>query len=63
MYSELDQIAGIGPKRKSMLLKHFGGVDQIRRASLEALAGLPGITPRLARVMKSALSLNDVDAG
>jgi len=63
MHSELDQIAGIGPKRKSMLLKHFGGVDQIRRASLEALAALPGITPQLARTMKSALSINDAEPG
>jgi len=56
MSSQLDRIAGIGPKRKSMLLKHFGGVEQIRQAPLDALQALPGISPELAQTIKSVLS-------
>ncbi|SEM36316.1 Excinuclease ABC subunit C [Mesobacillus persicus] len=41
--SLLDEIPGIGEKRKKMLLKHFGSVKKMREASLEELmsAGLP----------------------
>jgi len=41
--SLLDDIDGIGEKRKKMLLKHFGSVKKMREASLEDLtaAGLP----------------------
>ncbi len=41
--SALDDLPGVGPKRKKLLLKHFGSVKNIREASVEALqeAGLP----------------------
>ncbi|WP_332649784.1 excinuclease ABC subunit UvrC [Lysinibacillus sp. 54212] len=41
--SVLDEIEGIGPKRKQQLLKHFGSVKKIREASIEQLleAGIP----------------------
>lgn len=41
--SELDKIPGVGPKRKTQLLQHFGSVKKIREASTEELqkAGLP----------------------
>ena len=41
--SELDQIEGIGPKRKLQLLNYFGSVKKIREASLQDLieSGLP----------------------
>jgi excinuclease ABC subunit C len=41
--SMLDEISGIGEKRKKMLLKHFGSVKKMREANLEELvaAGLP----------------------
>lgn len=41
--SVLDEIAGVGPKRKQQLLKHFGSVKKIREASVEQLieAGMP----------------------
>lgn len=35
--SELDRIPGIGPKRRRLLLNHFGSVKRIREASLEEL--------------------------
>lgn len=42
--SELDQIEGIGEKRRNALLKHFGSMDAIKAASLEALAEAPTMT-------------------
>ncbi len=41
--SALDNIAGIGPKRKQRLLRHFSSLDDIQRASIEEIqaAGLP----------------------
>ncbi|WP_124071657.1 excinuclease ABC subunit UvrC [Filibacter tadaridae] len=41
--SVLDGLTGVGPKRKKLLLKHFGSVKKIREASVDSLqeAGLP----------------------
>lgn len=36
-YSELDQIPGIGPKRKQLLLKHFSSISAIKAASVMEL--------------------------
>ncbi|MFS0574943.1 excinuclease ABC subunit UvrC [Sporosarcina sp. 179-K 3D1 HS] len=43
LVSALDGLPGVGPKRKKLLLKHFGSVKKIREASVEELreAGLP----------------------
>ena len=40
--SELDAIAGIGPKTKELLLKKLGSVKKIKEAEFEALAALVG---------------------
>lgn len=48
-YSELDEIVGIGPKRKRLLIKHFGSVDKIKKASVDEIAGVKGIDERTAR--------------
>jgi excinuclease ABC subunit C len=50
--SVLDSVPGIGPRRKIALLKHFGSIDRIKDASLEALTEIPGITIKLARKIK-----------
>ena len=47
-HSELDAIPGIGPGKKKLLLKHFGSVENIRSASLEALMGVKGINRTIA---------------
>ena len=39
-YSQLDQIPGVGPKRKQELLKHFSSIAAIKQASLEELMRL-----------------------
>ncbi|KAF1681468.1 MULTISPECIES: excinuclease ABC subunit UvrC [Bacillus] len=47
--SVLDDIPGIGEKRKKMLLKHFGSVKKMKEASLEDIqkAGVPGAAAQL----------------
>src|SRR5579859_2917326 len=53
--SALDEVQGIGPKRKRELLRRFGSVRNIRAATLEELAAVPGMTLKQARVLKSSL--------
>jgi excinuclease ABC subunit C len=50
--SVLDEIPGIGPKRKQALLKHFGSVQAISNASLDDLAALEGMTRDAAEKVK-----------
>ena len=50
--SVLDEIPGIGPKRKQALLKHFGSVRAISAASVEDLAALEGMTHDAAEKVK-----------
>ena len=45
----LQEIPGIGPTRKRALLRHFGTVKAIERASLPDLAQVPGISAEIAR--------------
>jgi len=46
--SELDDIAGIGPGRRKSLLKAFGSVRDVRRASVDDLAKVAGMTRKAA---------------
>lgn len=46
--SGLETIEGLGPNRRRALLKAFGGVAQIKRASVEQIAQVPGISRTLA---------------
>ncbi|GCE25999.1 UvrABC system protein C [Dictyobacter alpinus] len=50
--SVLDEIPGIGPKRKQTLMKHFGSVRAISNASLDDLAALEGMTRDAAEKVK-----------
>ena len=45
----LQEISGVGPTRKRALLRHFGTVKAIERASLPDLAQVPGINAETAR--------------
>jgi excinuclease ABC subunit C len=56
LHSELDDIEGIGPGRKKALLKRFGSVRRIREASLDDVAGTPGISRDLAERLKAHLA-------
>ncbi|MDA8216308.1 MAG: helix-hairpin-helix domain-containing protein, partial [Dehalococcoidales bacterium] len=55
MGSLLDEIPGIGPKRKVALLRHFGSLTAIREATLEELAETRGMTLAAARKIKAHL--------
>ena len=55
MASALDSIPGIGPVRRKALLKHFGSVDGIRKATVVDLTAVPGITAALATSVKGHL--------
>jgi len=46
--SVLEQIPGVGAKRRRDLLKQFGGLQGIERASIEALCTVPGINQQIA---------------
>jgi len=49
--SLLDDIPGIGEKRKLLLLKHFGSVQRLKKAPLEKIAEVPGLGPRFAETV------------
>jgi excinuclease ABC subunit C len=47
--STLEQIPGLGPKRRQSLLHRFGGLQEIARAGVEDLAAVNGISRKLAQ--------------
>lgn len=53
--SRLDDIPGVGPRRKQALLKAFGSVEGIRHASIEELAAVPGMTRKVAEELKGLM--------
>jgi excinuclease ABC subunit C len=53
--SPLEDIKGIGKARRLLLLKHFGGIDAIRKASVEEIASLKGINVKTAELIKESL--------
>ena len=53
--STLEEIPGVGPKRRQALLKHFGNLEAIREATIEELTAVQGITPKIAGQIKACL--------
>lgn len=53
--STLEGIPGVGPKRRRELLKHFGGLQELTRASTAEIAKAPGISKKLAEQIYTAL--------
>ena len=56
--SALDEVPGIGPKRRRELLRRFGSVAGIRAASLEEIAAVPGLSASAARKLAEHLGGN-----
>ena len=53
--SSLDEINGIGAKKKQALLKEFGSIEKIKQASIEELTKIKGINEALAKKLKEEL--------
>ncbi len=53
--SVLDEIPGVGPKRKQALLKHFGSVKRLKEASVEEIEAVPSITRKVAQTIYAEL--------
>lgn len=53
--SQLDTIPGVGKSKRTALLKHFGGIDGIKKASREQLTEVNGISVKLAETIFTAL--------
>jgi excinuclease ABC subunit C len=51
--SEFDDIKGIGPKRKTELLKFFKSIDKIKKASIEELSQVKGMNKTVAEELYS----------
>lgn len=54
--SILDQVPGIGEKRKRILLGHFNAIEDIRSASIEELQSIAGIDPKTAKTILAFFS-------
>lgn len=53
--SRLEEVPGIGPKRRQLLMKRFGSLDGIRNATVDELAAVPGMTRKAAEELKALL--------
>ena len=57
--SALDGIPGLGPARRSDLVKHFGSVKKLKAASVEDITEVPGMGPKLAQKVYDHLHVGD----
>jgi excinuclease ABC subunit C len=53
--SRLEDVPGVGPKKRRALIQHFGGMQELARAGVKDLAMAPGISLRLAEAIYDAL--------
>ncbi len=55
LQSRLDEIRGIGPKRRRNLIRRFGSVRKLAEASVEEISQVPGVSRKLAAAIYAAL--------
>jgi excinuclease ABC subunit C len=61
LHSRLDEISGIGPKRRRALIHYFGSVNQLAKATVDEISQVSGVSSKLAEEIVSALSTNSSD--
>jgi len=54
--SVLDEFPGLGEKRKLALLQHFGTIQRLREATVEKIAKVTGIGPKMAAALQEFLA-------
>jgi excinuclease ABC subunit C len=57
--SGIERIPGIGAKRRTALLKHFGSLQRLKEASVEEIAGVAGMNPTIAATVFAGLHGED----
>jgi excinuclease ABC subunit C len=55
--SVLDELPGVGPTRKRALLRVFGSTKQMRAATVDEIASVPGISRSLAERIHAGLNV------
>ena len=55
LHSKLDDVPGVGPKKRAALIKQFGSLQGVRAASLAEITTVAGINPDLAERIKSTI--------
>ena len=58
--SVLEEIKGLGPKRRRQLLTHFGGLRNLQKAGVDDISAVPGISADLAAKVYDELHPNQV---
>ncbi len=53
--STLDAVPGVGPRRRTALLRAFGSLQKIQSASIDEIAAVPGISRNVAEALKEQL--------
>ena len=56
LHSKIDDIQGVGPKRRRLLLNHFGSLKALKQASTEEILKVPGISEKLALDIRTFLN-------
>ena len=59
--STLEDIEGLGPKRRRALLNYFGGLQEVSKAGVEDIARVPGISRQLAQRVYDTFHLGEND--
>jgi excinuclease ABC subunit C len=61
LHSRLDDIRGIGPKRRRALIQYFGSVNRLAEATVEEISQVAGVSSKLAEEIFTALRSNSSD--
>lgn len=57
--SILDYIPNVGPKRKQLLIQHFGSIEGIRKATIDELRSVNGITQKIAESIRKHIGVGE----